>query len=312
MSPESENLRTARPEELAQRSHILAEALPYIREFAKATIVIKYGGHAMVDPALKRSVIQDILLMEIVGMNPVVIHGGGPDISKMMKRVGKEPEYVNGLRVTDEETMELTEMVLAGKLNGELVSLINKSGGRAVGLSGKDGGLIQARQIGSELAENPHKDIGFVGEITRINPEILDVLDEHLFIPVISPIGVDSEGNSYNINADTAAAEIAGALKAKKLILLTDVPGVQRNPRDEKTLIPSINRNHVENLIAEQVICGGMIPKVQACVSALDKGVEKTHILDGRVPHVLLHELFTDFGIGTQIIPASKEEGKGS
>lgn len=291
---------------LMERTRILTEALPYIHKFRNATIIIKYGGHAMVDPQLKKSVVQDIVLMETVGMNPIVVHGGGPDISRMMDKVGKKPEFIDGLRVTDAETMELTEMVLAGKLNGDLVNRINLAGGRAVGLSGKDGNLIAARQIGANKPNHPHSKIGFVGEITSINPEVLHVLDEHNFVPVISPIGVDAQGNSYNINADTAAAEIAAALKATKLILLTDVPGVQRDQKDPATLIHSIERNQVGQLIDEKIISGGMIPKVQACVHCLDRGVEKTHILDGRVPHSLLLELFTDHGIGTQIYKADK------
>ena len=287
---------------LSTRINVLFEALPYINNFRGATIVIKYGGHAMVDPELKESVIRDILLLETVGMNPVVVHGGGPDITRMMDRVGKKPEFVEGLRVTDAETMELTEMVLAGKLNGELVSRVNKAGGRAVGLSGKDANLIMAQQIGAAMGpDSPKAKIGFVGEITKINSEILNVLDEHLFIPIISPIGVDEEGNSYNINADTAAAEIAAALKATKLILLTDVAGVLQDPKDPSTLITSIHCSEVEGMIADKTLTGGMIPKVRACVSAMDRGVGKTHIIDGRVPHALLHEIFSNSGIGTQI-----------
>jgi acetylglutamate kinase len=306
-TPERKNRPlSTEPTNLRERAAILTEALPYIHAFRGATIVIKYGGHAMVDEALKESVIHDIVLMEAVGMNPVVVHGGGPDISRLMQRVGKQPEFVDGLRVTDRDTMELTEMVLAGKLNGDLVSRINKAGGRAVGLSGRDAGLITARKIGSGKPESAGPDIGFVGEIVRIDHEILDVLDQHHFIPVISPFGADAAGNSYNINADTAAAEIASALQARKLILLTDVAGVQSDPKDPATLIPSISRKEVDAMIADGVISGGMIPKVRACLHALDGGVEKTHILDGRVEHVLLFELFTDRGIGTQIIPSGE------
>jgi len=299
MKSDSSEVVTADLEPLLARAQVLVEALPYINDFRGATIVIKYGGHAMVDPDLKNSVIKDIILMETVGMNPIVVHGGGPDISRLMDRVGKVPEFIDGLRVTDADTMELTEMVLVGKLNGDLVNRINMAGGRAVGLSGKDADLIRARQID---AGDSGKSIGFVGEITEIKPEILDVLDEHRFIPVISPIGVDAEGNSYNINADTVAAELAAALKARKLILLTDVRGVLRDPKDHTTLVPSIVRNQVDALISEKIITGGMIPKVLACVNALDRGVEKTHIIDGRVPHALLLEVFTDYGIGTQIV----------
>lgn len=296
MSGKSPNLRKASIEELAVRTQALTEALPYIHAFRDATIVVKYGGHAMVDPDLKQSVVRDIVLMEAVGMNPIVVHGGGPDITRLMDRVGKKPEFVEGLRVTDADTMELTEMVLAGKLNGELVSNINRAGGRAVGLSGKDAALFRARKKGAAA------DIGFVGEIESIQPEILDVLDEHSFIPVISPIGFDDHGHSYNINADTVAAELAMALQAEKLILLTDVPGVQRDPQDPATLIPSIGVSQVEGLISDGTITGGMIPKVRACARCIENGVAKTHILDGRIDHVILLELFTDRGIGTEIV----------
>jgi acetylglutamate kinase len=287
-------------ESIGERARALTEALPYIHEFRGATIVIKYGGHAMVDPELKQSVVRDLILMEAIGMKPVVVHGGGPDITRLMDRVGKKPEFVEGLRVTDQDTMELTEMVLAGKLNGELVNLVNRSGGRAVGLSGKDAGLIAARKLAAE----GKPDIGFVGEITAIRTEILEVLDEHHFIPIISPIGGDDQGNSYNINADTVAAEIAKAMRARKLILLTDVRGVQRDPKDPATLISTIERGDVERLVKDKVITGGMIPKVRACADALDCGVGKTHIVDGRVEHAILLELFTDHGIGTQIVGA--------
>lgn len=298
---DAQNLRRAPAELLEQHTRILTEALPYIQKFQGATIVIKYGGHAMVDDRLKEAVIADIVLMETVGMNPVVVHGGGPDITRLLEKVGKKSEFVDGLRVTDAETMEYTEMVLAGKLNGDLVNRINRTGGRAVGLSGKDASLIHARR----LNEDPDKpDIGFVGRIAGIEHEILDVLDEHKFIPVISPIGVDNEGNSYNINADTVAAELAGALKAEKLILLTDVPGIMRDPERLDSVIPSVEEHQVDALVSEKIITGGMIPKVHACTRALEMGVHKTHILDGRMPHVMLLELFTDFGIGTQIVPS--------
>lgn len=302
MSHPSDNPRDIPFEALQERASILAEAMPYIHAFRGATIVIKYGGHAMVDPELKESVIKDIVLLETVGMNPIVVHGGGPEITRMMDRVGKKPEYVDGLRVTDSDTMELTEMVLAGSLNGDLVSRVYRAGGRAVGLSGKDAGLILARRI-SESSGGP--DIGFVGEITKVENEILDVLDEHDFIPIISPIGVDAEGNSYNINADTMAAEIAKSLNAEKLILLTDVRGVQKDPKDSGTVIPNITRGEIEPLIKDGTIFGGMIPKLRACGDALDHGVTKTHILDGRIKHAILLELLTDYGVGTQIVQDS-------
>ncbi|HPS02344.1 MAG TPA: acetylglutamate kinase, partial [Candidatus Sumerlaeota bacterium] len=224
MPTEAKNLRAAAPDEIQAHAHALIEAMPYIREFHGATIVIKYGGHAMVDPQLKEMVIRDILLLEFIGMNPVVVHGGGPDITRMMDRVGKKPEFVDGLRVTDKDTMELTEMVLAGKLNGELVNHVQRAGGRAVGLSGKDANLIIARKLGSGSGKTKGPDVGFVGEIVKINAEILDVLDEHKFIPVISPIGVDEEGNSYNINADTVAGELAAALKPHGIRLMLYLP----------------------------------------------------------------------------------------
>ncbi len=299
MTDHAENPRNVPIEALQERAGILAEAMPYIHAFRGATIVVKYGGHAMVDPELKESVIRDIVLLETVGMNPIVVHGGGPEITRMMDRVGKKPEYVDGLRVTDSDTMELTEMVLAGSLNGDLVNRVQRAGGRAVGLSGKDAGLIHARKIGDGI-ERP--DIGFVGQITKIENEILDILDEHNFIPIISPIGTDAEGNSYNINADTVAAEIAKSLKAEKLILLTDVRGVQRDPKDISTVIPNITRHQIESLIQEGIISGGMIPKIMACADALDHGVTKTHILDGRLKHAILLELLTDYGVGTQIV----------
>ena len=303
MPTEAKNLRAAAPDEIQAHAHALIEAMPYIREFHGATIVIKYGGHAMVDPQLKEMVIRDILLLEFIGMNPVVVHGGGPDITRMMDRVGKKPEFVDGLRVTDKDTMELTEMVLAGKLNGELVNHVQRAGGRAVGLSGKDANLIIARKLGSGSGKTKGPDVGFVGEIVKINAEILDVLDEHKFIPVISPIGVDEEGNSYNINADTVAGELAAALKAEKLILLTDVPGVMRDPSDPTTLMTTIRQSEIEGLAREGIVKGGMIPKLKACSDVLDRGVRKVHILDGRMPHSILLELLTDFGVGTQIIP---------
>jgi acetylglutamate kinase len=299
------SLRDTSMEALAERSRLLLEALPYIHEFRDATIVIKYGGHAMIDEDLKDSVVRDVILMDAVGMKPVIVHGGGPEVSKLMERVGKEPVFVDGLRVTDGETMELTEMVLAGKLRGDLVTRINQAGGRAVGLSGKDAGLIKARKLRS--SNKDAADIGFVGEITSVEPEILGVLDEHHFIPVISPIGLGEDGCSYNINADTAAAAVAAALEARKLMLLTDVAGVQSDPEDASTLIPTIQRKEIDDLIANDVITGGMIPKVRACTHALDGGVEKTHIVDGRIPHVILFEIFTDYGIGTQIVGSVEE-----
>lgn len=290
-------------ESMVERACILAEALPYIQRFHGKTIVIKYGGHAMVDPELKANVVRDIVLMESVGMRVVVVHGGGPEITRHMKKIGKEPKFSNGYRVTDEETLSITEMVLVGKINREIVNGINQAGGRAVGLSGKDGGLIVARPFRPTGPDGQVvEDIGYVGEVERIDPEILDVLDKSGFIPVISPIGVDQAGQTYNINADTVAAGIAEALRATKLILLTDVRGIFRYPDDPKTLIATIPTAECETMISEGVISGGMIPKARACLQALKGGVEKAHIVDGRIPHALLLEIFTDRGIGTQIV----------
>jgi acetylglutamate kinase len=303
MSSDDTDFRNHPLAELIERASILVEAIPYIKEFRGCRVVIKYGGHAMIDPELEKNVIQDIVLMQYVGMKPVVVHGGGPEISELMKKMRLKPKFIEGQRVTDAETLDVAEMVLAGKLNGEIVNQINQMGGRAVGLSGKDAGLIRARKytMPSSTGE-PTADIGFVGEVEQISPEIISVLDEKQFIPVISPIGADSSGQTYNINADLAAAEMAMALQARKLILLTDVKGILRNVNDESSLLPSIHIDELEGLIEKGVIAGGMIPKVRACMRALKAGVRKTHILDGRIPHALLLELFTDRGIGTQIV----------
>jgi len=291
-------------EELIGRARILVEAMPYINAFRGATIVIKYGGNAMIDEELKRTVIQDIVLMEHVGMRPVVVHGGGPEISALMKKLGMKPRFVEGQRVTDAETLEVVEMVLAGKLNGEIVSRINHAGGHAVGLSGKDGGLIAARKMSVNDTEKcGSADIGFVGEVEEIRPGIISLLAENQFIPVISPLGVDETGQTFNINADSVAAEIAASLRAVKLILITDVKGIYRESGDESSILPTIRVSEVEDLIKSGIITGGMIPKVRACVKAIMAGVSKTHVLDGSIPHSLLLELFTDRGIGTQIIP---------
>jgi acetylglutamate kinase len=289
--------------ELIERANILVEAIPYIKEFRGCRVVIKYGGHAMIDPELKKNVIQDIVLMQYVAMKPVVVHGGGPEISDLMKKMRLKPKFVEGQRVTDAETLDVAEMVLAGKLNGEIVNQIHQLGGRAVGLSGKDAGLIRARKytISSSSGDEP-ADIGFVGEVEEISPEIIAVLDEKQFIPVISPIGVDRSGQTYNINADLVAAELAIALQARKLVLLTDVKGILRDRNDDSSLLPSIHVDELEGLIEQGVIAEGMIPKVRACMRAVNAGVRKTHILDGRIPHALLLELFTDKGIGTQIV----------
>jgi acetylglutamate kinase len=304
MSPTPEETPNPDPiEPLVERARILAEALPYIQRFDTRTVVIKYGGHAMVDAKLKANVIRDIVLMESVGIRVVVVHGGGPEITRVMKKMGMEAKFSNGQRVTDKETLSITEMVLDGKINGEIVNGINRAGGRAVGVSGKDASLILARRYRPTGPDGqPLGDIGYVGEVEKINPEILNALYQHEFIPIVSPIGVDAKGQTLNINADTVASEIAIALRAARLILLTDVRGICRNPSDPSTIITSIPAEECPKMIADGVIKGGMIPKVQACLHALEGGVEKTHVIDGRIPHALLLELFTDGGIGTQLV----------
>jgi acetylglutamate kinase len=287
---------------LVEKANILIEALPYIRNFYGKTFVIKYGGAAQIDEALKQSFAQDISLFNFIGIRTVIVHGGGPKISETMKKMGKEPTFVQGQRVTDKETMDIVEMVLGGLINKEIVSLINGHGGRAVGLSGKDGQLILARKkmLGKSSAKDEELiDIGLVGEVQKINPAILDSLDKDGFIPVISPIGVDSNGDALNINADFAASAIASAIGAEKLLLLTDVPGIKDGAGNA---LSTLNRSEITELIDKGVITGGMLPKVQACVGAVEGGVGKTHIVDGRVPHSLLLEIFTKEGIGTEII----------
>ena len=279
---------------LHDKSQVLVEALPYIRAFFGKTIVIKYGGAAMTEAALKTQFAQDVVLMKYVGMNPVIVHGGGPQISEMMKRLGKEPKFVKGVRVTDAETMEIVEMVLGGTINKEIVTLINRHGGKGVGLSGKDGALIQASPMKGGEAE-----MGQVGEVKAIDPQILQTLDEGRFIPVISPVGADEEGRSYNINADLAAGKVASALSAEKLLILTDVPGILD---DKGKLLPTLSRKEVQKLIKKGTISKGMLPKVEAALCAVEGGVRKAHIIDGRVPHALLLEIFTDQGVGTEII----------
>lgn len=277
------------------KANVLIEALHYIKEFHGKTIVIKYGGNAMIDAELKENVVLDIVLMKYVGMNPVIIHGGGPDISNMMKRVGKESRFVDGLRVTDEETMEIAEMVL-GRINKGIVALINQHGAKAVGLSGKDGGLITAEKLRTDV------DIGFVGKVTKIDPHLIDVLDEKGYVPVISSIGVGNEGETFNINADSVAGEVAAALQAEKLMMLTDVRGIMEDQDDPKTLISTLKISEIESLTKSGVISGGMLPKVEACTTALRGDVNKTHIIDGRISHSLLLEIFTESGIGTEIV----------
>jgi acetylglutamate kinase len=280
------------------RADILVQALPYIREYAGKTVVVKYGGAAMTNKDVRAAVAQDIVLMSCVGVRTVLVHGGGPEIDTMLRRVGKEPVFVGGLRATDEETMEIVQMVLAGKVNKDIVALIQREGGKAMGLSGIDGGLIGAKRLSKGGA-----DLGFVGEIVRIDPAALLACLGSGFVPVVSTIGagVKDDDNYYNINADTAAAEIAVALGAEKLILLTDVPGILRDVRDEGTLIAELDRKDIPGLIAEGVVAKGMIPKVECCARAVEGGVATAHIVDGRQPHSLILELFTDAGTGTMI-----------
>ena len=281
---------------------VLAEALPYIQHFHGRTIVIKYGGNAMTYEALKRSFARDVVLMKLVGMNPVVVHGGGPQIGQLLERIGKKSEFVEGLRVTDSETIDVVEMVLGGLVNKNIVALINAHGGRAVGLSGKDGELIRARKLvlrkEGATDDEDTVELGYVGEIESINPAVVDTLDEGDFIPVIAPIGVGEDGKTYNINADTVAGKLAVTLGAEKLILLTNTPGVL-DQRDE--LLTGLSESQVEELIQEGVISGGMLPKVRCALDAVSGGVRTATISDGRVPHATLLETLTDQGIGTQI-----------
>ena len=275
------------------------EALPYIREFRGKTIVIKYGGSAMEDAELKRSFALDVILLHFVGIHPVIVHGGGPQIGALMKRLGKEPKFVGGMRVTDAETVEIVAMVLVGKINTEIVGLINLHGGKAVGLSGQDGSLLRARRRLHRLPSGEEVDIGLVGEVEHVNPEPITLLESHGFIPVIAPLGVGLAGETYNINADLVAGEVAAALGAEKLMHLTDVQGILG---DDGGLISTLSRKEAERLMEETVIDGGMLPKVESSVRALRGGTAKAHIIDGRVPHAILLELFTHEGIGTEIV----------
>lgn len=283
----------------AHWADVLVQAMPYFKMWVGKTVVVKYGGNAMLNEELKSAVMQDLVLLHTIGINVVLVHGGGPEINKMLERVGKESRFVNGLRYTDEETMEIVEMVLTGKLNKEIVGLLLREGGKAVGLSGVDSGLIRARKMETKDGQ----DLGFVGEVTEVNTGIVTSLIESGFIPVISTValGQDGDNNSYNINADTAAALIAVALQAEKFVQLTNVPGVLRDMNDTSTLFQRLTLPEVEKLKAEGIIAGGMIPKIECCVTALKGGVPRTHVIDGRVPHSLLIEMFSDRGIGTMI-----------
>ncbi len=276
-------------------SNVLVEALPYFKQWVGKVVVVKYGGNAMLNEELKQAVMEDIVLLNTIGVKVVLVHGGGPEINKMLEKIGKESKFVDGLRYTDEETMEVVQMVLTGKLNKDIVGILLQKGGRAVGLSGVDSGLLRAVKT--------EKDLGFVGEVTEVNPEIITSLLNDGFIPVVSTVALGEQGDDarYNINADTAAAKIAVALKAEKFVQLTNVPGILRNVDDPSTLIKRIERTAIGSLKATGVIAGGMIPKIDCCETALNGGVPRTHIIDGRVPHSLLIEMFSDRGIGTMI-----------
>src|SRR5215470_3852981 len=285
------------------KAEVLMEALPYFRRFYGKTFVIKYGGHAMIDEELKESFAQDIVLLKYVGINPVIVHGGGPQIDTVLDRMGITSRYVRGMRVTDQETLDIVEMVLVGKVNKEIVTLINQHGGMAVGLSGKDGGLILARKMNVTVSNNGEPaeivDIGMVGEIVGINPLVIDSLDENKFIPVIAPVGVGEKGETYNINADLVAGEVAEALHAEKLILITDVEGV----KDKKgEFLSTLKVSQAHKMIQDGTVGSGMIPKVECCIEALKGGVGKTHIIDGRVKHAVLLEIFTKEGVGTEVV----------
>ena len=276
-----------------QRAEILTQALPYIQKYHDKIIVVKYGGNAMISEDLKMQVMEDIVLLWLIGVKPVLVHGGGPEISEMLKKVGKESVFVEGLRVTDKETAEIVQMVLAGKINKHLVNLLGEYGGNAVGISGIDGHLIEAKVKDERL--------GFVGEITKVNVQPVFDLIEKGYIPVVSTVGCDNEGNVYNINADTAASFIAGAMKAERLITMTDIPGILRDVNDPDSIIKRVNTEEARQLFREGVISGGMIPKVECCIEAIEKGVRRVTILDGRVPHAVLLELLTDEGAGTLV-----------
>ena len=288
------------PTTASEKAQVLAEALPYIRRFQDKTIVVKYGGNAMTDPILKESFARDVVLLKLVGMNPVVVHGGGPQIDQLLKRIGKQGEFVQGMRVTDEETMDIVEMVLGGQVNKEIVNLINRHGGKAVGITGQDGGFIRARKLLMPSKEAPDQllDIGQVGEITSIDPSVIAFLDRGDFIPVVAPIGVGADGESYNINADVVAGKLAEVLNAEKLILLTNTPGVLDK---DGRLLTGLTPKQIDELFADGTLYGGMLPKISSALDAARSGVRSVHIIDGRVEHSLLLEVLTDQGVGTLI-----------
>lgn len=283
----------------AQRAEILTQALPYIQKYYNKVVVVKYGGNAMIDEERKQQVMEDIVLLSLIGVKVVLVHGGGPEINEMLGRIGKKSEFVDGLRVTDRETVEVVEMVLAGKVNKSLVQLLEMKGGKAMGISGMDGGMIEATVKDERL--------GYVGEITKVNVEPIRDLIEKNYIPVVSTLGYDKEGNLYNINADTAAAKIAGEMKAESLISMTDIAGILQDPEDLGTLLPVVDLVDAEELLQKGVISGGMIPKIRCCMDAIKEGVQKVFVLDGRVPHSILVEMLTDEGVGTMVIEKRKD-----
>ena len=286
----------------ATTAQVLTEALPYIQKFHGQTVVIKYGGNAMIDEQLKNNFARDVVLMKLVGINPIIVHGGGPQIGDLLHKLGIESKFVGGMRITDADTMDVVQMVLGGLVNKEIVSLINTHGGRAVGITGKDGGLLKAQKLSSHTVDKDTEefvDIGQVGEVTEVNVDVLETLTESQFIPVIAPIGVGGDGESYNINADIVAGKVAEALVASKLVLLTNTPGILDA---EQNTLSGLSKADVESLISEGIINEGMLPKVECALSAVSGGVQSVQIIDGRVPHALLLEIFTDSGVGTQIL----------
>ena len=287
--------------------NILIEALPYIKKFHKKKIMIKYGGHAMIDAEAMSSTARDTVLLKYVGMNPMVVHGGGPEISRSMNKLGKQPKFIGGLRITDQETMDIVKMVLVGKINTDIVSNICLHGGKGVGISGKDNHLIKARKrapqvvVDDKTGEEKTVDLGLVGEIENVNAEIIEMLTANEYIPIVSPIGVDNKANTLNLNADTVAGDIAAEVNAEKFIILTDVPGILEDPNDPDTLIKRVRVNEIMELIDKGIVTDGMIPKVETCIKAIENGVKSAHIIDGRIEHSVLLEIFTKRGIGTMI-----------